>query len=403
MADYNVTVSLGGVGATATSGIFNVLDYGAARDGSTDDSTAIQAAIDACEAAGRGTVKIPAGEYYVGSTLTVDRGSDYAADRASVIEIDATGATIEAPITLDAPILRIGAAANRNRNIHLVGGSFQFAAYNWDSGASCVELYNAYNCQVSNVRVRHGYSGIRLRSDGTGCVYNNINDVYSTDCLNAFHLTRDDTDGWVNENIFTGGGCAYTSSCPDASSGNGLSLTVASDSGGTMNNNKFIGLSLECGMSSDKPGAVYDQRGYYNLFVGLRYEGFDTPYYSFGTSTDSNTIIGGYVNSTSDIIAAASQTKATIITGDQVFFSGGTSTVAPLTVANNSSSNYPAFMVRNATNTNTEFTIYGEGTVGFDPGSAHSAPVEGMVYYDGTANKLKVYTGSAWETITSST
>ncbi len=36
------------------------------------------------------------------------------------------------------------------------------------------------------------------------------------------------------------------------------------------------------------------------------------------------------------------------------------------------------------------------------PGSAPGTPVEGMLYYDSTANKLKVYTGSAWETVTSS-
>jgi len=34
--------------------------------------------------------------------------------------------------------------------------------------------------------------------------------------------------------------------------------------------------------------------------------------------------------------------------------------------------------------------------------SAPSSPQEGMVYYDSTLNKLRVYTGSAWETITSS-
>jgi len=32
---------------------------------------------------------------------------------------------------------------------------------------------------------------------------------------------------------------------------------------------------------------------------------------------------------------------------------------------------------------------------------AAPTPVEGMVYYDATANKLKFYNGSAWETITS--
>lgn len=48
---------------------FNVVDYGATGDGSTDDTAAIQAAIDAAEAAGGGVVYFPAGVYVVGGAL----------------------------------------------------------------------------------------------------------------------------------------------------------------------------------------------------------------------------------------------------------------------------------------------------------------------------------------------
>jgi hypothetical protein len=40
------------------------------------------------------------------------------------------------------------------------------------------------------------------------------------------------------------------------------------------------------------------------------------------------------------------------------------------------------------------------GTV-FTPSGAPASPTEGMLYYDSTAHKLKVYTGAAWETVTS--
>ncbi len=46
-------------------GIYNVLDYNAEGDGITDDTVAIQAAIDAAGAAGGGTVYFPAGRYLV--------------------------------------------------------------------------------------------------------------------------------------------------------------------------------------------------------------------------------------------------------------------------------------------------------------------------------------------------
>lgn len=62
------TAESGGGGATSL-GWFNVLDHGAAGDGVTDDTAAIQAAIDAAEAAGGGVVYFPAGVYVVGGAL----------------------------------------------------------------------------------------------------------------------------------------------------------------------------------------------------------------------------------------------------------------------------------------------------------------------------------------------
>ena len=47
--------------------IFNVKTYGAVGDGVTDDRAAIQTALDAAEAAGRGAIFFPAGHYKVGA------------------------------------------------------------------------------------------------------------------------------------------------------------------------------------------------------------------------------------------------------------------------------------------------------------------------------------------------
>jgi len=49
----------------ATSAEYNVKDYGATGDGSTNDTVTIQAALDACTTAGGGTVYFPAGTYMV--------------------------------------------------------------------------------------------------------------------------------------------------------------------------------------------------------------------------------------------------------------------------------------------------------------------------------------------------
>lgn len=53
-----------------SSGEFNVKAYGAKGDGSTDDATALQAAIDDAEL-NKGTVKVPPGTYRYGSELTI--------------------------------------------------------------------------------------------------------------------------------------------------------------------------------------------------------------------------------------------------------------------------------------------------------------------------------------------
>lgn len=54
------------------TGEYNVIAYGAVGDGSTDDTSAVQSALDACKAAGGGVVYFPAGNYKVTSTLTYD-------------------------------------------------------------------------------------------------------------------------------------------------------------------------------------------------------------------------------------------------------------------------------------------------------------------------------------------
>ena len=56
------------VGA-ANPGSFNVRDCGAKGDGKTKDTAALQKALDACAAAGGGTVRVPAGVYLTGSLV----------------------------------------------------------------------------------------------------------------------------------------------------------------------------------------------------------------------------------------------------------------------------------------------------------------------------------------------
>lgn len=75
--------------------VFNVKDYGALGNGSNDDSTSIQAALDACDSAGGGIVYFPKGTYNIGSGIIVGSGNTFANQKQShtILQGAGNGAT----------------------------------------------------------------------------------------------------------------------------------------------------------------------------------------------------------------------------------------------------------------------------------------------------------------------
>lgn len=88
-------------GATSGSLYFNVIDFGAVGDGVTDDTAAIQAAINAANPRG-GIVYFPRGDYLISSGLTIDNSvastgplpDDYFARKASLLGDGMAGSRI---------------------------------------------------------------------------------------------------------------------------------------------------------------------------------------------------------------------------------------------------------------------------------------------------------------------
>ncbi|MFR9727372.1 glycoside hydrolase family 28 protein [Streptomyces sp. MS19] len=65
--------------------LYNVIDYGAVGDGAADDTAAVQAAIDACAAAGGGRVVLPAGRTFRTGTVTLRSHVDFRIENGATL------------------------------------------------------------------------------------------------------------------------------------------------------------------------------------------------------------------------------------------------------------------------------------------------------------------------------
>lgn len=132
--------------AVYVGGVYNVKNYGAVGDGVTDDSAAIQAAVNACLATGKGTpgkatVYFPPGAYRLGTTIFIPN---------SLIQIKGEGASgVTAPSWRGSTIIDGGA-----------GTGFYFTGFG-DLGSWTVsDLGFTGFIGTAAIRVRDTYEGL---------------------------------------------------------------------------------------------------------------------------------------------------------------------------------------------------------------------------------------------------
>jgi hypothetical protein len=87
----------GTAGSMSSHGDFDVMKYGAQADGKTDDTAAVQAAIDAAAAQG-GRVVLPPGEYLLAGNLEIKEGVALVGANASPMSIGQRKGTILLPL-----------------------------------------------------------------------------------------------------------------------------------------------------------------------------------------------------------------------------------------------------------------------------------------------------------------
>jgi hypothetical protein len=247
---------------------FDVRDYGAVGDGATDDTAAIQAALNAAAAlkAVDGTTAPPvvyfpklASHYRVTAGLTCSSGVSVQMD--GFIGYNSSAPTV---------VLTIGDATTRSFFCrHRLGVVNVTGDNDQDETHIGVKLVNPYFNTIDIVTARRFGIGVQyLGTSAKGAVYNTTTIQYLFGCRIGIDLAATDS-GWVNENLFLKGECQLLS----GATGTFHFARINGISAGDSNNNVFISPAFETATASGTVIPFLFQNAQRNRVVNLRYEG----------------------------------------------------------------------------------------------------------------------------------
>lgn len=169
--------------------VYNVAGYGAAGDGTTDDTTAIQDAIDAAEAANGGTVYFPPGVYQTTGIAVTEVGVHLVGSGMGEVNSNPEqGATIlRAEAGMVGPLVTINGDFCGVRDMMLDGA---------DIGTACLLIDGASRVVCERLFVRDaGTDGI-IVGDTAGSHVNKFDNIYIISCASrgmCFRLNAYDT------------------------------------------------------------------------------------------------------------------------------------------------------------------------------------------------------------------
>ena len=401
------------------TGVFNVVVYGAAGDSTTNDTAAIQAAVDAAEAAGRGEVYFPSGIYSIATNFSTNGDNITFRGSAGSIILATTSAT---PFVI----------AHGASNIVVDGLSFTSTADTlFTAGRASIDInpaastphptgititnctfYDTYTCGVSG----------ELLNDVIvdGCVFKNMGE-------HGVYFATYSTNIVVSNCIFDGDDTAIRG-------GSGVKLSGTGAQFATISGNVISGFSSNGVLVEDCIGnATISNNILRGNKVGVRFGA------SAANDTVRNIAITGNIFSRStltDVTLAAgwgdisvdvdtNEVATEIVVSGNSFFGAsldtfsrvlrkhngvGTGTISNMLVTSNViGGSYVQFANYD------EFTSYGNvgmenAPAGYQQAGAFKTPHillfpfsgtpagnEGTIYYDSDDSHLKLFTGTDWE------
>lgn len=248
--------------------------YGAALNGTTDDSTAWSRA-DSQAAQGGAPIFVPrtTGGMGTASALTVDYRSDVCFEPGAFIKYTGSSNIV---------VLTIGDASNiaftrRYERLWVTRTNLS----DWTSESSVgIRFRNVTGCYISIAESSRHTIGVQtLPAGGNGFQYNEVHlgQIYN----NKFGLDLSNvTSGYTNENNWHGGRFTVLTGVNTSTARYGVRVTSSDSSYLTNNNNHFWKPSIELNASDASAEAipVLMTRGVNNHFHGVRDEGNDTPF-----------------------------------------------------------------------------------------------------------------------------